>query len=1205
MLRLTLILMALTQLPPSPDATPVPVRGVVVDDSMRPVAGADVWLADAMPSDEGRRFGVQLWWSSLSGPGEGVPPVLIAGRTDAAGAFSLELPAEAASRRSPPALAVWAANGREKGLRVAFRRLPRIVLPDDPPLRIELGSPTHAELTVLAPGREPAAGARIIPTRAGEVLIPEPLGRLLAAETDARGRAAVLGLDISALGQLRIESAGFGVQTLELPGSRSKVLDAETPGKDRATTSITLAPVGRIRGQLTTPHGELIRGVAVRATSQVGGYAGMGQGGAAEASCDEQGRFDIPAIAAGMAELELAFDRAKDFPLRGEARRRLVVKAGQTSEVTVALRETVTVRGLVREKGTNRPVAGAKVLLNGHYGGDRYAITDAEGRFAGRILRGTTQPYGWLARSPSPLFEPDDMGEPPQRMPKPGTDELEQPPVELRRGAEVRGTVAGEDGRPVAGAGVEAIWHDSRGLDQSALARTDQAGSFVLHGISPTAELDLNAWDRFAATSMVTVRAATAAQRPITLTLSPKDAVSIGGRVVDAESRPVAGAAVRIRRQLKARDGRSILDEPVSAGDGTVSLHTGADGRYRAHGRFPARADYYAEATAPGRLAARSTPVPAGRASDGPTVLVLRRVRTVEGRVIDRRGQPVAGITVRQSGDGPMPTEAITAADGRFQLPGVIEGPALIFAEGAGFHPRLLTVADISKPVELTLERRDEPTATTHRTLPPAQPADEEKALAHRVLEPLAAKILASTDDVAKYRFLIDAAEADPQAAIEWLDEVKFGGAVYRDWPQIVLASALARENLDDATAVLEAGSPYSRAYGYTELVETVPTLAADRKRPLLEQAILNSKTVTPLSYRFVVTGRIAERLIEQGDTDRARKILEEAQELARSVPPGDKDARLSSASLAVPLAQIELPAALKIVEDLEQDARKNEPGDRSRIYDRFYGRIAYVLAARSPAEAEKVLGRTTVQPTGDRAIVAICTRMAPADFTRARRIVADRISPGASALRPDTLGLMAQAVAAKDRPAAARLLDEAFDELERLAAVEPERGEPRVAVAATALLPAVESVDPGRMTHFIGRALLMRRPRGDQAGLGENAVAHTAARLAMMTARYDRALAAHILGPELTRLGSHKASFGRDYITPDILAALALIDPRRAVAMVEALPEDPAPGTDPVATKGLAGRQIARVLAQHGDARWRMIVEQFLYLWSPGQKVL
>ncbi len=102
------------------------------------------------------------------------------------------------------------------------------------------------------------------------------------------------------------------------------------------------------------------------------------------------------------------------------------------------------------------------------------------------------------------------------------------------------------------------------------LAHTDRAGGFVLHGIDPIAELNLTAWDGFAGAGVVTVRAAAAEERPIALSLSPRNTVPVGGRVVNAGGRPIAGAAVRLRAQLRGKDGRVILDDAVAARDGCI-----------------------------------------------------------------------------------------------------------------------------------------------------------------------------------------------------------------------------------------------------------------------------------------------------------------------------------------------------------------------------------------------------------------------------------------------------------------------------------------------------------------------------------------------------------------------------------------------------------------------------------------------------------
>ena len=69
---------------------------------------------------------------------------------------------------------------------------------------------------------------------------------------------------------------------------------------------------------------------------------------------------------------------------------------------------------------------------------------------------------------------------------------------------------------------------------------------------------------------------------------------------------------------------------------------------------------------------------------------------------------------------------------------------------------------------------------------------------------------------------------------------------------------------------------------------------------------------------------------------------------------------------------------------------------------------------------------------TGSDTTVAVCSKMAPIDMARARRIVKRRISADAPAYGPYTLGLMAQALASSDKPTARRLIDDAYSALER-----------------------------------------------------------------------------------------------------------------------------------------------------------------------------
>jgi hypothetical protein len=98
--------------------------------------------------------------------------------------------------------------------------------------------------------------------------------------------------------------------------------------------------------------------------SRVGGHAGSRRCGIARADCDEQGRFEIPAIAAGMMEIAIEFDPERGTSMRPWPLSKILVRPGRTTELAIPMHPTVEVRGLVQERGTGRPIAGASVLWN-------------------------------------------------------------------------------------------------------------------------------------------------------------------------------------------------------------------------------------------------------------------------------------------------------------------------------------------------------------------------------------------------------------------------------------------------------------------------------------------------------------------------------------------------------------------------------------------------------------------------------------------------------------------------------------------------------------------------------------------------------------------------------------------------------------------------------------------------------------------------
>lgn len=445
----------------------------------------------------------------------------------------------------------------------------------------------------------------------------------------------------------------------------------------------------------------------------------------------------------------------------------------------------------------------------------------------------------------------------------------------------------------------------------------------------------------------------------------------------------------------------------------------------------------------------------------------------------------------------------------------------------------------------------------------------------------------------------------DPAAVQEKLDTIKFIDPDYLDLARIQVVYALATDSLDEALAQAEVcTSADSRAKCYLQICDVRRDLDKIRLREIVDQALLNARAVKSPIDRLSMYAQIADKLIDLGERERARKLLREAEEIAGPTIKGNKGG-FNLGIVAEALARLDLPAALKMLDDLDQQIRKDDKSDRTYVYVRFYGTIAHKLAADAPADAERMLEKIrALEPANvsDYAI-AVCSSMARTDPARARRIAETMFNAGSTELRPYALGLIAQRLAATDKPGAVELLETAYRELDHLA----DRAQTSTlhgnAQIASALLPIVEVVVPERLPEFLARTLSLREPWVD-TGNGVHK-ADEIALLTMMIARYDRDLATRLLRPQLEQLGAIRSLVIHDVISSRVLAALAMIDPREAVELTERLPNDPAPGLDESSPKNLARIHVARMLAAHGKERWKYIYEYFLYLWTPEQRYL
>ena len=168
--------------------------------------------------------------------------------------------------------------------------------------------------------------------------------------------------------------------------------------------------------------------------------------------------------------------------------------------------------------------------------------------------------------------------------------------------------------------------------------------------------------------------------------------VAVSGRVADdATGRPVAGARVeavefpaafrdllafRARAHGAGWDALPARPDRVrTAADGTFSMTGLPDGRYVLRASVPAEGSRRGVARATVR-------VTDGRA-EGPATFALPRT-TVQGRVTDAGGEPVAMAEVRLRGSG---ERAWTGADGRYVLAGVEAGERTVEVLAPGRAP--------------------------------------------------------------------------------------------------------------------------------------------------------------------------------------------------------------------------------------------------------------------------------------------------------------------------------------------------------------------------------------------------------------------------------------------------------------------------------------------------------------------------------------
>jgi RNA polymerase sigma factor (sigma-70 family) len=548
-----------------------------------PVTGTIVFL-DGTPAKDARVFFSTR--DDVSGDGR----VRAETGADAQGRFSLEItPAEGVMAGFPGTGMLWAYR---PGSLIAFVPVFRGALPPGLPQRLVLGPPAHTVFEVRGPDGKPVVGARIEPhsLNSHHALVPDGLASLMGASavTDARGRAVMTALFPEEISWVRVVSENHGQQEFRFSFQ-------ELIPEPRV---LSLQPVGRLKGRLVgEPDAVRRRPLSVCGFSPPGELDGWSF--LQDITTDDDGRFDIPAIVVGPHGVKTV--PRSDLPWYASTEGLVDVKPGQTTEVVLPLKRAIRVGGLVREKGSEKPIRGVRVGVT--IVETAPMTTGPDGRYEGYAPPEVTflRPWSVPAGYAMPIFSL-----PQEKVPE-NVVEFPMPPLELMRAGEVRGLVVDEHARPVAGAEVEASWNldeTGQGTGPHRLtARTGPDGRFVVDRVPEGVEVALSANYRGFCTPEPRVSRVGEAS---ILRLTHRSGVSLEGRVLDPAGRPVVRAYVHLRSPRRNGPYGPITGSEQVEFEGGSILVTDADGRFRTPKELNSDVEYAAYASAAGFRSSRT-----------------------------------------------------------------------------------------------------------------------------------------------------------------------------------------------------------------------------------------------------------------------------------------------------------------------------------------------------------------------------------------------------------------------------------------------------------------------------------------------------------------------------------------------------------------------------------------------------------------------
>ncbi len=1087
--------------------------GTVVADG-KPVSGVKVWLVYYFQAER--------------------PPVekLIETETDTAGRFRVAEPKDELAQLDR--VIARAADGRIGWLDFRWGEEDEQRNP-----RIELLPVGEARGRFTDTGGRPIAGVRVeiesLQIGKGErfrrekrLSIPKELQKLYQATSGEDGTFAVAGVPLGASLSGPVTATGVGDRrigwTQETPGD----FRLEKPGRVRVRLT-GAADVKQLSG-LPVFLFTMAQPFTPKSPQFVNYYR--------EAKISGGDTLEFNDVLPG--EGELRFYGASKIPwVLPKENAKVVVKPGELTEATVAVEPAARVRGRVIDQKTKAGIAGVSVIVNcqdkeGRHGRSAFVHTDGDGRFDAYVAP------GWLSFSvrETPGYAPplreraaSARVEVAARKEHTFADLALEPTVVLE------GLVVDDKGQPVPNVQVRSTNTWMRWQEKP--IRTNDLGRFVMKSFAASEATALRTRTDRAVTDGGVVVDMAQQKGAVKLVVSEKLACRLMARVVDAAGRPIKGASVRVIWYY-----RVVGSEGFYAGT-TLETHlSGADGRFQTAALWPGD-EYHVDVTADGFAKGESVKWKGqpGELRDFGEIRLTRTNVTVRGVVVDAAGRPLAGVTVFNHGDAPQPISTTTGADGRFQLSGLYDGPAYVFARKEGHRFTMARIEQTAPEVRITLLTADAAPPAAEQPIRSKEHVAAEEKLAKYLLDRLLALSEEATGGYKGYVFeclvRTDLARARKWLAQErtWNEKAANENSRYgRSW-RLAEAERLAATDADEAINAL---LPIQVGYLFPALLKLSERFhKTDRERALrfAEEAVLQARTMD-LPDRAGALARAADLVIRLGRNEAGKKLMDEAVALAEKLGTERRQGH-ERAQVVRYLASYDLPRALALLKPLRDSESTNY----------WLGNLADQLARTDAKTALALLDEMKPDRSFDRheTQLRIAWRVAARDPAEAARI-AEGIAE--EWYRGRALGLVAVGVAPRDQKLAWSLIDKGLD----LCLSEPgalrtwSGGRSMMAAWIAAQSQVVGYPD---MASVVARVLACRPTEPDEDS--PTRVLETHVRVAKVLALIDPAAAQAMLdnvAPRQDVLGTGHSGFDRR----DWFMARCLADPARAQPWVDEL---------------------------------------------------